>query len=138
MDGSLFNFRGQENGQLLPFEKQTDDIERYSCIFVDGIRQFQLRQWIVTLFNVLQALIMTKIHPMIHSLKRFFKQKFLYKYIFHYKYVASAVIYFKCGQRIPKSVRNGKKRDHDAHAAKRTYVLLLIFKLKQQHIRLRK
>ena len=34
-------------------------------------------------------------------------------YIFHYKYVASAVIYFKCGKRIPKSERNGKKRDGD-------------------------
>ncbi len=34
---------------------------------------------------------------------------FLYKYIFHYKYVASAVIYFECGWRIPKSIRNGEK-----------------------------
>jgi hypothetical protein len=34
---------------------------------------------------------------------------FLYKYIFHYKYVASAVIFFKWGKRIAKSVRNGEK-----------------------------
>ena len=44
--------------------------------------------------------------------------KFLYKYIFHYKYVASAVIYFECGWRIPKSVRNGKKSDGDGGAAR--------------------
>ena len=29
--------------------------------------------------------------------------KYLYKYFFHYKYVASAVIYFECGWRIPKT-----------------------------------
>ncbi len=36
---------------------------------------------------------------------------FLYKYIFHYKYVASAGIYFECGWRLPKNDGNGKKSD---------------------------
>jgi len=51
---------------------------------------------------------------------------FLNKYIFHYKYVASAVIYFESGWRIPKRYGYGKKCDahhHAHHAAKRTYVL---------------
>jgi hypothetical protein len=36
--------------------------------------------------------------------------KLLFLYIFHYKYVASAVIYFEFG---PKKNGNGKKRDGD-------------------------